>query len=154
MGTVIFRNRFEQTRPKGIAALEDPLTLLGVPAYSAERFGIRNLEFSGNHFESLETAYLVELRDRVQAAGCELINVQVDAPYDLASHDEAERHAVLQRYAGGSTPGPVAQPRGANQSRPGWRLHREVRRLDEGSEPGLRFKRIASTYRKSFLAWR
>jgi len=95
MGTVIFRNRFEQTKPKGITALANPLTLLSVPTYYRERFGIRNLEFWSNHFESLETAYLVELRDRVQAAGCNLINVQVDAPYDLASNDEVERQRSL-----------------------------------------------------------
>jgi sugar phosphate isomerase/epimerase len=95
MGTVIFRNRFEQTRPKAIAELENPLTLLGVPAYYRERFGLRNLEFWSNHFESLETGYLVELRDRVEAAGCELVNVQVDAPYDLASNDEVERQRSL-----------------------------------------------------------
>ncbi len=95
MGTVIFRNRFEQTKPKGITAPADPLTLLTVPAYYRERFGVRNLEFWSNHFESLETAYLVELRDRVQVAGCNLINVQVDAPYDLASNDEVERQRSL-----------------------------------------------------------
>jgi sugar phosphate isomerase/epimerase len=95
MGTVIFRNRFEQTKPKGIAEISNPLTLLSVPAYYREHFGVRNLEFWSNHFESLETGYLVELRDRVQAAGCDLINVQVDAPYDLASNDEVERQRSL-----------------------------------------------------------
>ena len=54
MGTVIFRNRFEQTRPKGISAIENPLTLLEVPAYYRERFKVRNLEFWSHHFESLE----------------------------------------------------------------------------------------------------
>lgn len=94
MGTVIFRNRFEQTKPKG-TELVDPLTLLTVPAYYRERFAIRNLEFWSHHFESLETAYLVELRDRVKAAGATLINVQVDASYDLASNDEDERQRSL-----------------------------------------------------------
>jgi len=36
MGTVIFRNRFEQTNPD--TRLKDPLTLLNVPAYYRERF--------------------------------------------------------------------------------------------------------------------
>jgi sugar phosphate isomerase/epimerase len=95
MGTVIFRNRFEQTRPKTAIAIDDPLTLLEVPAYYRRRFGIRNLEFWSHHFESLESAYLTELRARMRAAGSELINVQVDGAYDLASTDEAERQRSL-----------------------------------------------------------
>jgi sugar phosphate isomerase/epimerase len=96
MGTVIFRNRFEQTKPKSLTELEDPLTLLGVPSYYRERFGVRNLEFWSQHFESLEKPYLMELRGRVQAAGAELINVQVDAAYDLASAREEERQRSLE----------------------------------------------------------
>jgi sugar phosphate isomerase/epimerase len=96
MGTVIFRNRFEQTKPKSVAKIEDPLTLLSVPAYYQERFDIRNLEFWSTHFESLEKSYLVELRDRVKAAGARLINVQVDAAYDLASSNEDERQRSLE----------------------------------------------------------
>ena len=95
MGTVIFRNRFEQTRPKAGAAPANPLTLLQVPEYYRERFGVRHLEFWSYHFESLENPYLVELRERVKAAGAALINVQVDVPYDLASADEAERQRSL-----------------------------------------------------------
>lgn len=85
LGTVILRGRFDQKK----------LTLLDVPAYYRERFAIRNLEFWSNHFESLEMPYLKELRARVKAAGAELINVQVDATYDLASTDEDERQRSL-----------------------------------------------------------
>jgi sugar phosphate isomerase/epimerase len=95
MGTVIFRNRFEQTRPRGVSAIDDALTLLRVPAYYRERFGIRQLEFWSHHFESLEKPYLEALRRSIDAAGAELINVQVDAAYDLASADEAERQRSL-----------------------------------------------------------
>lgn len=95
MGTVIFRNRFEQTRPKTLAKIANPLTLLDVPAYYRERFGVRKLEFWSNHFESLEQPYLLELRQRVMSAGSELINVQVDAAYDLASANEEERQRSL-----------------------------------------------------------
>ena len=95
MGTVIFRSRFEQTKPKTTIAIDDPLTLLNVPAYYRERFGIRNLEFWSHHFESLEISYLEELRARVNAAGAALINVQVDGAYDLASTDEEERQRSL-----------------------------------------------------------
>jgi sugar phosphate isomerase/epimerase len=97
MGTVTFRDRFEQTRPKSLAKIENPLTLLEVPAYYRQRFNVRNLEFWSHHFESLETAYLEQLRARVKAADAELINVQVDGDYDLASPDEAKRQQSLAR---------------------------------------------------------
>jgi sugar phosphate isomerase/epimerase len=95
MGTVIFRNRFEQTKPRSVAAIRDPLTLLEVPAYYRERFGVRQLEFWSYHFESLEKPYLQELRKRVKAAGASLINIQVDVAYDLASTNEDERQRSL-----------------------------------------------------------
>lgn len=95
MGTVLFRSRFIQTKPKAVAELANPLTLLEVPAYYRKRFGIRQLEFWSHHFESLEPSYLEDLRGRIRAAKAELINVQVDAPYDLASPDEAERERSL-----------------------------------------------------------
>lgn len=94
MGTVTLRNRFEQTKAKG-AVLENPLTLLEVPAYYRERFAVRQLEFWSKHFESLEPAYLKDLRRRIQSARAELINVQVDGDYDLASADESVRQQSL-----------------------------------------------------------
>jgi sugar phosphate isomerase/epimerase len=96
MGTVLFRHRFRQTKPPELATLQNELTLLDVPAYYRERFGIRNLEFWSYHFESLESAYLKELRGRIEAAGAQLINVQVDTEYDLASTDEGERQRSLE----------------------------------------------------------
>jgi len=95
MGTVIFRNRFEQTKPKNVTEIRDPLTLLEVPAYYRERFGVRKLEFWSYHFQSLEKPYLEQLRQRVKSAKAELINVQVDVAYDLASTDEDERQQSL-----------------------------------------------------------
>jgi sugar phosphate isomerase/epimerase len=95
MGTVIFRNRFEQTKPKTSIDVVRPLKLLDVPAYYRERFGVRNLEFWSHHFESLDTPYIKELRARVKAVGAELINVQIDGAYDLASADETERQRSL-----------------------------------------------------------
>lgn len=95
MSTVTFRNRFKQTKPAA-ASLARELTLLTVPAYYRERFGIRNLEFWSNHFESLERSYLQELRASVRDAGAQLINIQVDADYDLASPDEEERQRSLK----------------------------------------------------------
>jgi sugar phosphate isomerase/epimerase len=97
MGTVIFRNRFVQTKPKSVTEIRDPLTLLDVPGYYRERFGLRQLEFWSKHFESLERPYLMEIRDRNRSAGAELINIQVDEDYDLASTDEAERQRSLDK---------------------------------------------------------
>jgi sugar phosphate isomerase/epimerase len=95
MSTVTFRDRFKQTKPAAIA-LQNELTLLSVPAYYRERFGVRNLEFWSNHFESLDSAYLQELRASVKAAGTQLVNIQVDADYDLASTNEEERQRSLK----------------------------------------------------------
>src|SRR5687768_6314657 len=78
MSTVTFRDRFKQTKPAGIA-LQNELTLLSVPAYYRERFGVRNLEFWSNHFESLDGTYLQELRASLKAADAQLLNIQVDA---------------------------------------------------------------------------
>ena len=96
MSTVIFRDRFRQTKPASVTRIDNELTLLKVPAYYRDRFGVRNLEFWSNHFESLERAYLEALRASVSAAGAQLVNIQVDADYDLASTDEDERAASLQ----------------------------------------------------------
>jgi sugar phosphate isomerase/epimerase len=95
MGTVTFRNRFKQTRPKGMPERAAPLTLFDVPAYYRDRFGVRYLEFWSHHFESLDKPYLEALRVRLKAAGAQLMNVQVDADYDLASAEEVERQRSL-----------------------------------------------------------
>lgn len=95
LGTVIFRSRFEQTKPTGLTELRNALRLQDVPAYYRQRFAIRNLEFWSHHFESLDKPYLEELRGRVNAAKAKLINVQVDAKYDLASTNEDERQRSL-----------------------------------------------------------
>lgn len=95
LGTVSLRNRFEQTKPAG-AVLQNPLTLLDVPAYYRQRFAVRRLEFWSKHFESLEPAYLQQLRKRIKHAGAQLINIQVDENYDLANTDEAKRQQGLE----------------------------------------------------------
>jgi hypothetical protein len=69
MGTVIFRNRFEQTKPKAVTELRNP---------------------------SLEKPYLMELRARVETAEAALINIQVDGAYDLASTNDEERQRSLE----------------------------------------------------------
>lgn len=96
MSTVTFRHRFRQTRPAELGALQDELTLMSVPRYYRERFDVRNLELWGHHFESLERPYLEALLASVEAAGSQIVNVQADAEYNLASTDEDERHRSLQ----------------------------------------------------------
>lgn len=94
LGTVSLRNRFEQTKPAG-AVLQHALTLLDVPQFYRERFAVRRLEFWSKHFESLDAGYLKDLRRRIGRSGCELINVQIDEDYDLASLDETRRQQSL-----------------------------------------------------------
>lgn len=91
MGTVLFRYRFQQTKPKELTTIPNELTLLQVPAYYKERFGMRQLEFWSNHFESLEKPYLAQLKEKMKVAGSKLVNVQVDSDYDLAAINEEER---------------------------------------------------------------
>lgn len=95
LGTVTFRTRFEQTRPKD-ATIVAPLTLLEVPEYYMDRFKVASLEFWSRHFESLDETYLKELRRRIDAVRAQLVNVQVDADYDLASTDETLRQRSLE----------------------------------------------------------
>lgn len=96
LGTVTFRHRFKQTKPKEIAVISNELRLLDVPSYYRDKFKIRNLEFWSNHFESLEPSYLTELRDSIKKTRSKLINVQVDSAYDLASTDENERQRSIR----------------------------------------------------------
>jgi sugar phosphate isomerase/epimerase len=100
MGTVLFRYRFKQTKPPELPKLENELTLLDVPAYYKKRFNIRNLEFWSYHFESLDRDYLQRIKDKVKEAGSQVINVQIDTNYNLASTDEAERQRSLEHVFG------------------------------------------------------
>lgn len=92
LGTLLFRYRFQQTKPKGVEKIENELTLLDVPEHHRDRFGIRKIEFWNEHFESIEPSYLEKLKGKIKAAGSELVNVQIDRiSYDLASTDEEAR---------------------------------------------------------------
>lgn len=95
MGTVLFRNRFKQTKPKDITATGGELTLFDVPQYYRDRFAVRQVEFWSYHFESLEPDYLERLKGKLRAAGSSLINIQVDTSYNLASADDAKRHESI-----------------------------------------------------------
>lgn len=91
MGTVLFRYRFQQTKPKELTTIPNELTLLQVPAYYKERFDIRQLEFWSSHFEAPSKAYHQELKDKIKASRSKLVNVQIDDNYDLAAVNEEER---------------------------------------------------------------
>jgi len=65
--TVTFRDRFKQTANAAIEGEE--LTLLKVPTFYRDRFGVRRLELWSKHFEALDPEYLKELRARVEEAG-------------------------------------------------------------------------------------
>jgi sugar phosphate isomerase/epimerase len=95
LGTVLFRYRFKQTRPQTITPRGSDLTLLDVPQYYRDRFGLSQVEFWSNHFESLEPAYLDAVKAKLRAARTTLINVQVDADYNLAAPDEERRRASI-----------------------------------------------------------
>ena len=92
LGTLLFRYRFQRTKPKEWDTIKDELTLLDVPQHHRDKFGIRKIEFWNEHFESLEPDYLARVRDKIKAAKSELLNVQIDRiSYNLASTDESER---------------------------------------------------------------
>lgn len=96
MGTVLFRNRFKQTRPKDLKTSASELTLLDVPQFYRDRFKVNRVEFWSYHFDSLEPAYLEQLKNKLRAAGSTLVNIQVDTNYNLASADELKRRESIE----------------------------------------------------------
>jgi len=95
MGTVLFRNRFKQTKPKDLTSPTPELTLLDVPQFYRDRFAINQVEFWSYHFESLEPLYLERLKEKLTLAGSTLVNIQVDTNYNLANADEAKRQESI-----------------------------------------------------------
>lgn len=53
------------------------MTLLEFPRAIADRYEVHHLEFSSLHFDSVEIAYLEQLRREVRRAGARLVNIQV-----------------------------------------------------------------------------
>lgn len=98
MGTLLFRYQFKQTKPKEITGIKDELTLMDIPQHHRDKFGIKKIEFWSEHFESLDTDYLSQLKGKIQSAGCELLNVQFDgAPFDHKGYDLASADEQLRR---------------------------------------------------------
>jgi sugar phosphate isomerase/epimerase len=91
MSTVNFRERFVQTKSSDAAYDSAPLTLLEIPAYFAQRFGLRQVEFWSKHFESLNPAYLKDLKAAIGKNKSRLVNIQFDEDYQIGSPDESTR---------------------------------------------------------------
>lgn len=88
--TVVFRNRFNATKPKDMV-LKDELTLLDIPEYFADRFGIHNVEFWANHFESTSAAYLNDIKKALKKHKSSLIDIQAESGYDLSDPNQENR---------------------------------------------------------------
>lgn len=91
MTTVVFRMRFPQTRPENYPAEGADLTLLEIPEYFADRFGMHNVELWNLHFESQSPGYLADLQKALAKTHSTVINIQVDGPYNHANPDDAVR---------------------------------------------------------------
>jgi sugar phosphate isomerase/epimerase len=93
--TYVFRNRFKSTN-KNLG--ESTLSLLQVPEYFAERFGIHKVEFFSQHFDSLETPYLMDLKKALRKTRSQLVNIQVDTPgFDISDPLEDKRNGGIER---------------------------------------------------------
>jgi sugar phosphate isomerase/epimerase len=102
MGTLVFRDRFKQTKPKGVLEIKNELTLLDIPQHHRDMYGVKKIEFWSEHFESFEPDYLNQLKAKIKASRSELLDIQFDstpfdkAGYDLSSTDEAKRKAGVE----------------------------------------------------------
>ncbi|WP_339925344.1 sugar phosphate isomerase/epimerase family protein [uncultured Cyclobacterium sp.] len=88
--TVVFRNRFESTKPKN-QVLEDELTLLRIPEYFVDRFNVHHVEMWTPHFESTSKNYLNELKRSLIKERCKLINLQSEGKFDPSDPLEKNR---------------------------------------------------------------
>jgi len=102
MGTLLFRARFKQTKPKGVKEIKNELTLMDIPEHHRDMYGIKKIEFWSEHFESFEPDYLEKLKAKIKAARSELLDIQFDdtpfdkSGYDLSSTNEEKRKAGVE----------------------------------------------------------
>jgi sugar phosphate isomerase/epimerase len=94
MSTVNFRRRFVQTAKNNVP-VGQPLTLLDIPSYFRQRFGLKNLEFWSRHFVSTEPAYLRELKRAIDQSKSRLVNIQMDERYQIGDPDPVKRKESL-----------------------------------------------------------
>lgn len=95
MSTVNFRERFRQTRAQEFKDDFDELTLLDIPEYFGDRFGLSNVEFWSKHFDSIQNSYLSELKKAIKKNKSRLINIQLDESYEIGSPDDVVRKESL-----------------------------------------------------------
>jgi sugar phosphate isomerase/epimerase len=96
MSTVNFRERFAQTKTGDARYNAAPLTLLKIPAYFSERFGLNQVELWSKHFESLSPAYLKDLKSALTKSKSKLVNIQFDEDYQIGSPDESKRKKSVE----------------------------------------------------------
>ncbi len=70
-----------------------PLT--SFPAMVAERYNVHNVELLGNHFVSVQPAYLNELRKAAEKAGVHIINLPVSPRTSLYDPDPDKRSTAV-----------------------------------------------------------
>ncbi|WP_339706486.1 hypothetical protein [uncultured Kriegella sp.] len=64
------------------------MTLLGIPIYFVDRFGVYNVEICAKQFEATGKPYLNHLKKRLRWNGCELINLQTKGEFDFSDISE------------------------------------------------------------------
>lgn len=73
------------------------MQLTEFPAMVRERFNLRNIEPLDSHFHSLVPAYLGELRNAVEKAGCRVINIPAGVGASLYDSDAAKRKTAVDK---------------------------------------------------------
>lgn len=86
-----FRASIDSPRNRDRDRTKPAMDLKDFPAMVREKFNVRNVEPLDSHFRSLEPAYLGELRDAVEKAGCRVINIPASVRASLYDPDAAKR---------------------------------------------------------------
>lgn len=75
---------------------ERTLAVFDIPQMYVDTWGVHNIEFQHNHFESTETSYLTELRGRIAAVGSRMtqINLEFDQA-NISAADPAMRQKAI-----------------------------------------------------------
>lgn len=77
--------------------VERRLTLLEIPRFCAEEFGIKGIELNSPFFASTELSYLDRLRKAVDEVGARVVNIPVDRVGNLAEADKRVRTQGIQQ---------------------------------------------------------
>lgn len=97
MATVMVRTRIATTAPSWASP---DLTLLEVPTYFRDRFGMYNVDLWTRHFEERSSVYLRELKAKLKKSKSILINIQIDDDYDISTSDSTKRQKSLELVKG------------------------------------------------------